>query len=221
LREAITSRDERIRGLGDLLAHRMAEQPVEAPADDSPLTALVTSLERRLRGEASRRAALEERLAVANEALQREHHQNETLRRREQALGEEVQALEADFPAPSSDPQSPAASLDGLSLLYVGGRTDRVGHLRAASERLGAHFLHHDGGVDDRSGLLGGLVSRADLVMFPVDCISHDAVSAIKRLCRHMQKPFVPLRSTGMGSFAAALGRQATIARPPSPPLPR
>jgi len=205
LRDAITARDQRIRGLSELLAHRIAEQPAETTADDEALAPLVASLERRLRGEAGRRAALEERLATANEALQRERRETETLRRREQALGKELQALEAELLAPERETGTPAASLDGLSLLYVGGRTDRVGHLRAASERLGVCFQHHDGGVDDRSGLLGGLVSRADLVMFPVDCVSHEAVTLVKRLCRQMGKRYVPLRSTGIGSFAAAL----------------
>ena len=105
------------------------------------------------------------------------------------------------------DQPTAPSSLAGLSLLYVGGRTDKLGHLRALSERLGGRFLHHDGGVDDRSGLLGGLVSRADVVMFPVDCVSHEAVGTVKRLCRQMSKPFVPLRSTGMASFVAALSR--------------
>jgi hypothetical protein len=73
----------------------------------------------------------------------------------------------------------------------------------------GAQFLHHDGGVDDRSGLLAGLVSRADVVMFPVDCVSHEAVVNAKRLCRQMSKPYLPLRSTGISSFVAALGSDA------------
>jgi hypothetical protein len=41
--------------------------------------------------------------------------------------------------------------------------------------------------------------------MFPVDCVSHDAVGAIKRLCRRTSKPFIPLRSSSVTSFAAAL----------------
>src|SRR5262249_14148966 len=121
---------------------------------------------------------------------------------------EELQAVEAQLLAPAREEEATNASLAGLSLLYVGGRTDRVGHLRATSERLGAHFLHHDGGVDDRSGLLGGLVSRADLVLFPVDCAPHEAVTLVKRLCRQMEKPYVPLRNNSMASFAAALSRQ-------------
>jgi len=35
-----------------------------------------------------------------------------------------------------------------------------------------------------RSGRLPGLISQSDVVLFPVDCISHDAMQAIKALCR-------------------------------------
>lgn len=75
-----------------------------------------------------------------------------------------------------------------------------------------AAFLHHDGGVDDRSGLLAGLVSRADVVVFPVDCVSHEAVTIVKRLCRQTDKRYVPLRSSGTSSFVAALARMAGAA---------
>ena len=209
LRDALSSRDERIRALSDLLAHRIAEQPADTSSEQPALTELVAGLERRLRAESNRRAALEEKLTHANDALGRERRQREGLERREQALSEELQAIEAQLLPSDRDEEETNASLAGLSLLYVGGRTDRIGHLRAASERLGAHFMHHDGGVDDRSGLLGGLVSRADFVMFPVDCVSHEAVTNVKRLCRQMSKPFMPLRSSGMGSFVAALSRTA------------
>jgi hypothetical protein len=209
LRDTLSSRDERIRALSELLAHRIAEQPADTPSDDEPaLTALVANLERRLRAESNRRASLEEKLAHANGALSRERKQRESLERREQTLSEELQAIEARLLAPEREEDAKDGSLAGMALLYVGGRTDRVGHLREASERLGARFLHHDGGVDDRSGLLGGLVSRADLVMFPVDCVSHEAATLLKRLCRQMEKPFVPLRSNGMASFVAALSRR-------------
>jgi hypothetical protein len=209
LRDGITARDGKIRELSNLLASRIAEQagqPQDGASDEAALGALIASLEQRLRSETNRRAAVEERLARVNDALSREREQRGALERRERALSEELEAVEAGFGPETEDGQAIApSSLAGLSLLYVGGRPDRLGHLRALSERLGARFLHHDGGVDDRSGLLGGLVSRADVVMFPVDCVSHDAVGTVKRLCRQMSKPFVPLRSTGMGSFVAAL----------------
>ena len=90
-------------------------------------------------------------------------------------------------------------------MLYVGGRPKQVWQARAAVEGLGGRFLHHDGGIDDNGALLAGLVSRADLAAFPVDCISHDAAGMVKRLCRQSAKPFLPLRSSGAGSLLAAL----------------
>jgi Uncharacterized protein conserved in bacteria (DUF2325) len=211
LRDGITARDARIRELGNLLAGRIADQaaqPEGSASNEAALSELIASLEKRLRSEANRRAAVEERLARANDELARERAQRSALEQRECALSEELEAFEAGFEPQAGNGQSATpSSLAGLTLLYVGGRTDKLGHLRASSERLGARFLHHDGGVDDRSGLLGGLVSRADVVMFPVDCVSHEAVGTVKRLCRQMSKPFVPLRSTGMGSFVAALSR--------------
>lgn len=212
LRDDITRRDARIRELGDLLARRIAEQPArtEEPSEVTALVDLVASLEQRLRAEANRRAILEERLAHATDELGQQRERRKALERSEAALREELGAVEASLGGETDSGEATTpASLAGLSLLYVGGRSDQLGHLRALSERLGARFLHHDGGVEDRSGLLGGLVSRADVVMFPVDCVSHEAVVNVKRLCRQMAKPFMPLRSSGMGSFVAALGRVA------------
>jgi hypothetical protein len=79
--------------------------------------------------------------------------------------------------------------------------------MRAFVEGAQAEWLYHDGGVEERKGLLAGMVSRADAVFFPVDCISHDTVAVVKRLCRQAGKPYVPLRSTSLTSFMAALGR--------------
>jgi hypothetical protein len=73
-------------------------------------------------------------------------------------------------------------------------------------------MLFHDGGIEDRHRLLAGMVSRADVVMFPVDCVSHEAALAVKRLCGNAAKPFVPLRSSGVSSFLAAL-EHLTVAK--------
>jgi hypothetical protein len=77
--------------------------------------------------------------------------------------------------------------------------------MRAAVERTGAMFLHHDGGVENHPNLLPGLASRSDLVLFPVDCISHDAANTVKVLCRHGGKRFIPLRSASITSLLTAL----------------
>ena len=60
-----------------------------------------------------------------------------------------------------------------------------------------------------RTTLLPGLVGRADDVLFPVDCISHDAVVTIKRLCRQLEKPYRPLRTASLATLVAALAMPA------------
>jgi len=214
LRDGLTRRDARIRELNDLLARRIegdasAGRPGDA-SERAALEGLVARLERRLRSQGNRRAAVEERLARVTQELAREREQLAAARRHDAALREELDAIEADFAPQVPEADATPASLAGLSVLYVGGRTDRLGHLRALSEQRGAALLHHDGGVDDRSGLLAGLVSRADVVMFPVDCVSHEAVTIVKRLCRQTAKRYMPLRSGGTGSFVAALARMAS-----------
>lgn len=97
--------------------------------------------------------------------------------------------------------------LDGVTLLYVGGRTHHIAQLRAIAGEAGVAFVHHDGGVEHHLSLLPGLASQADLIMFPVDCISHHAARLAKQLCRHGRKRFIPLRSASATSLLAALQR--------------
>src|SRR5262249_18993698 len=105
----------------------------------------------------------------------------------------------------TSASQEPEASLNGKTLLYVGGRAHHISQLRRLAEERGAKLLHHDGGIEESSDVLPSLASKADAILFPVDCVSHAAVGIIKRICRHAQKPYIPLRSSGLGSFVAAL----------------
>lgn len=98
-----------------------------------------------------------------------------------------------------------ALDLSGMTLLYVGGRAHQMPSLRALIERSAGQFLHHDGGIDDNAALLPGLVSRADLVAFPVDCISHSAMNAVKRHCGQAGKRFLPLRTSSLTCLLAGL----------------
>ena len=52
---------------------------------------------------------------------------------------------------------------------------------------------------------LASAVTRADAVVFPVDCISHGAANKVKRLCQQSLKPFITLRTSGIGSLIAGL----------------
>jgi hypothetical protein len=209
LRDAVVTRDAQIRDLRQALAERIVSEPSRGQADEgAALRDLVTDLERRLGVEARRRATLEERLAATQVTMAQERSARVAAERESDAMRRELDVAEASLAwenteqAPDTRPE---VRLDGVVLLYVGGRPNLVAQMRAAVERLGATLLHHDGGVENQPSLLPGLTSRCDLVMFPVDCISHEAANAVKVLCRQSNKRFVPLRSASVTSLLTAL----------------
>ncbi|MEJ0015525.1 MAG: DUF2325 domain-containing protein [Acetobacteraceae bacterium] len=178
--------------------------------DTAMLRQLTAELERRLGVETRRGAVLGERLTSARAAVTQERSARADAEREAGALRRELDVVEASLLAISADRTAmilPEPSLDGVTLLYVGGRPHQLAHLRAIAERLGAVFLHHDGGVEHHLNLLAGLTSQATLVVFPVDCISHHAALAAKMLCRQAGKRFIPLRSASATSLLAALRR--------------
>jgi hypothetical protein len=203
LHQAVVTRDASIRDLRQSLRQRLTEEaPVATGDEGSALPALVADLEKRLAAESRRRAAVETRLTQTRDELARERSARDVLESEAATLRAELSTIEADL-----HPEAAETSwrMDGVSLLYVGGRPNQITHLRALSERRGAELLHHDGGIEHHPDLLAGLASRADIVLFPVDCVSHDAALMVKRLCRQTGKPFIPLRSASTTSFLAAL----------------
>jgi len=214
LHEAVITRDARIQNLTQDLAGKIATEPTTdasgTVAESAVLRQVVNVLERRLASEVRRRAGADTRLAAAQAAIARERATRLKAERESETLREELDAIELSLvPACDTHTREPEVTrrLDGVALLYVGGRPHQVAHLRTVGERLGATFLHHDGGVENHANLLPGLTSRADLVLFPVDCISHDAAHAIKSLCRQAGKRFIPLRSASVTTLLAALCR--------------
>jgi hypothetical protein len=194
----IGEREATIRDLRRELATRASTAaPREMDAD-------LEELQRRVSIETDRRQLVEQRLERAQEALLAERQW------REAAEAQPAAAADAAEAVPLSAPEAALpARLDGYTLLYVGGRASQIAHLRGAAERSGAALLHHDGGIEDSFDLLAGLVARADVVLFPVDCVSHAAALRVKRLCDRSGKRYVPLRSTGAASFLSGLARAA------------
>jgi hypothetical protein len=83
-------------------------------------------------------------------------------------------------------------------------------------------LLVHDGGIEDRKATLCALLPRADVVVFPVDCISHNAMDIVKRVCNQSGIDYHPLRSASVASFIVLLQRlQAPVAPVSAPPRSR
>lgn len=105
--------------------------------------------------------------------------------------------------------QGPPCPLPGKNVLYVGGRCNLVRHYREVVERQGGTFHHHDGGVEHSLSELHGKLAAADVVLCPVDCVSHEACMAVKKACKICMKPFMMLRSSGLSALARSLDAMA------------
>ena len=215
LRTRLVARDGEIQRLQKLLAVQLTASHAQAETDDGDtetLHRLVSRLQTQLSREEARCARLETERRQWRSEQSAARVEMERLQARASQLSEEVEALEAYAGALSQDAISDAPSFSG-TILYIGGQPSSLPSLRDAVISKGAAFLHHDGGQADAMGLLAGLVSRADIAVFPVDCVSHNAANAVKRLCKQSEKPFVALPRSGVGSLLRALRRDAPVLR--------
>ncbi len=223
LRDGFTSRDETIRQLNALLARqpsvegsiadREGGQEDAACAGEETSRNVVADLNRKLGQETTRRERLEQRLSAISATMKKTAEALQTAEGERDALRREIESLEDHIAAvlhPAAADGKPAPELPARTILYVGGRPNQIPQLKALVERTGARFLHHDGGIEHSSSLLPGLISRADVLLFPIDCISHDAVATLKRLCRQLEKPYLPLRTASLATLASSLAGMAT-----------
>ncbi|WP_159731050.1 DUF2325 domain-containing protein [Methylosinus sp. Ce-a6] len=152
-------------------------------------------------------------LRCAHADLREDHARLE--RRLERLKAKEARVVEVESarriapPAVTSEiaiaAESRESDLCGRCLLYVGGRPRTVCRLQRLVARRNGSLIHHDGGMEDNRAMLSELVRRADAVFFPVDCVSHRAVGAVKSLCESHGIPYCPLRSASASAFEKAI----------------
>lgn len=225
MRDLVAVKEGVIARLEQRLAARLEaearETQVPAGPDEAAVRELALSLQRRLDQKAARVTSLEEQMTRLRKALADAEAEGLRARQAGDALADELAALELRHAVRGErdDASAIAALLRGRHMLYCGGRQGHLESIRRLVESHGGSFMHHDGGIEERAGLLPAQVQRADLVMFPVDCISHDAMHVIKRLCRQGGKPYRALRTSSLGSFVFALReeRPAQAAAEPGP----
>jgi hypothetical protein len=207
---------ETIERLEARLAEFEASAPAAAPSEEH-LAALEKS-QRKLADESARATSLGLKLSASEDKRTRAEAESREAIARADLAKRELAALEAALePLDESGAHEFGEALRGLKVLYVGGRPKLIDQLKAFVAERGGALIAHDGGVDDNFALLPGLVSQADVVYFPVDCISHAAAEKIKKLCQRLAKPWAPLRSASLASFvseiAASVGlRQRRLA---------
>ena len=196
--EALTVAEARLRDFESGDAHRALVRA------NATLTADLEASRRACEGARARCRDLEQEVSELRQA-DREATANLEALRNECSSLEMLVRTDIDGETTSVKAEIPAIDLCGRRIAYVGGRANTVGHFRAVVENLNGRFSHHDGGIDDNIGRLGGVLSQTDVVLCPVDCVSHGACLKAKIFCKQAAKPFVPLRTAGLSSFVAGL----------------
>lgn len=94
----------------------------------------------------------------------------------------------------------------GKSFLYVGGLPHTAGNIQKMINKMGGELIHHDGGNGKLAmSSLANLVAHADAVFVPMDNVSHHSALEAKKLCKQLQRQFIPMKSSGVASFTNAL----------------
>jgi hypothetical protein len=193
LTETLGGKERQIKALLAALAERECATQPRAGEED-----LAESLKRKRyrRMQLERRiATLEDRVAAAEQAD------------RSAAPAEPVPA-----PAPCCEEHAVIMASPALActtILLVGGRPAQVPPLTRAVERAGGVLLHHDGGREMSLSLLPGLVGRADRVAVALDCVSHAAASAARRLVRDTGKSLDQLPTLSLNALAGVVSKAA------------
>jgi hypothetical protein len=210
MQELLAQRDGSIAARLDDLAQLRRAGAVDpgSTLGDVALCARLAAAETMVALQTGRREQAEQSAAGADAEIRRLREELAHVADHASTLGRELGAAETQLRELSEDAAAPGALaplLRGQRILYVGGRPSSTPAIRDLVVRHGGAFQRHDGGLEDRKATLAAGVSWASRVVFPVDCVDHDSVANLKRLCARHGVGFIALRSASVGCFAAAL----------------
>lgn len=187
------------------------------PADAADLQAEVQQLraaladrDQKLALHTARRHEAEQRLQADQEMLAAARAASDQAIAEAAVAQHELGALEQALLAAAGADNTGASMLprlDGITIGYVGGRPGTATVLGNMVAAAGGELLLHDGGIEDRRGLLAAMLPRAHLAVFPVDAISHNAMHVTRQTCARHGIACHPLRSASVASFIALLQR--------------
>ncbi|MBN4079006.1 DUF2325 domain-containing protein [Beggiatoa alba] len=216
-------RGDKIRALGEQLKQaeqvketlRIAEQKLAELTDSDTLRKRLQVLSEQLMQVRAEQSQIEQEGHEWQRRGNRAESRNQRLESSLAAAQRERDALEISLAsALSGDCQSVCTGRDGdcrnldlcgRSILYVGGRTSQNSHFRDLVERANGHFMYHDGGREDGHCHLAAVLQKADVVLCPLDCVSHSAVERVKRFCKRNHKTLMLLPRSSLSAFSLGL----------------
>jgi hypothetical protein len=91
--------------------------------------------------------------------------------------------------------------LKGKRVLCVGGQLQMYPAYRQIVEDAGGRFLGFHGAADAAMTELHTLLTGADLIVCPLDCVRHEVFFATKDYCKRARKPCVMLDKSRVTTF--------------------
>src|SRR5471030_1144035 len=216
MQEMSAQHEASVRKLEQQLAQLNGQCEPSAPSGDevARLRDTLADGEQKLALHTARRSDAERKLQEQEESMAEWRAAVQRMKEESQAAHAEIAALEQALTQALTPGGEGAAlpRLNGRCVLYVGGRPGAAAVLRAMVAAAGGELLVHDGGIEDRRGLLAAMLPRAQMVVFPVDCISHNAMHITKLSCARLGIECHPLRTASVASFVELMQRLATSA---------
>lgn len=145
---------------------------------------------------------LRRKIAVLRQDL---NHQDSLSRKQSVEVDRLQRMLEAQQQTEPSQVSEETLKLCGQCVLYLGGKANQRRHFQALVESCDGRFLHHDGGRETCPHRITELVSQADVVMCPTDCISHSAMEKARSLCAKQEKPIIFMERASLSTFTKSL----------------
>lgn len=189
--------------------YRRAED-ADLSAEVSALRSALAERDQRVAVQTARREAAEQSALHEQESVKALRAALDDTRALMKVMQAEASAIEQAMRVSANEPATRRAALDALRgrrIVYVGGRPSSNAVITQIVQSAGGQLTIHDGGIEDRKGLLPSALPHADAVVFPVDCIDHDSMNTLKRACDRHQVAYYPLRTASVASFIELMTR--------------
>ncbi|HIQ07159.1 MAG TPA: DUF2325 domain-containing protein [Thiotrichaceae bacterium] len=183
----------------EINALKASQQPKQIAHQEESFTFVNSTIDRKI-------AYLEDKNQQLQEQVQLLSDENHQLRNNlSQLHNAQYEVSQPTMTTCASAEYCQQHDLKGRCILYVGGRDKQCSHFKQIVHDKNGHFIHHDGGKDDGTQKLNSSLTKADTVMCPLDCISHEAMNIIKRYCKKEHKRLVLMPRSSLAAFEKGL----------------
>lgn len=189
---------------GQTQLHRTTEQ-LQTLQQEAPDLLPRLELSRSNRQQLERIQSLQRALLSAQQLAERQQRRADDIWAQWQAHTNEQPSAVQPIGDRHADTDQAPATLSAQSILCVGGRPHVIPIFRDEIERVGGHFLHHDGGTEESPTKLDATLAAADLVICQTGCISHDAYWRVKHHCKRTGKRCVFVDTPSKAALTRAL----------------